>query len=484
VIQSVKVKDENIPWYDLSEKLKVKSEKSGEPDSTTTPAYVTEEVGLFGRELTVSERDSLQKRFEGIQFDGIRPFYPVPEKLVLPHEHNHISFEFAAIETSRPFMVKYQYMLEGYDKDWSPVTNRSNASFGNMNEGTYTFKIKAQGANGVWTDVVTYTFKVLPPWWRSWWAYALYIIGFASAVYLFIGWRTKALKKEKELLEVKVSERTTELKTSLENLKATQSQLIQSEKMASLGELTAGIAHEIQNPLNFVNNFSEVNTELIDELNEEANKGNMAEVKAIAKNIKDNEQKINHHGKRADVIVKGMLQHSRTSSGQKEPIDINALCDEYLRLSYHGLRARDKTFNADFNTDFDPSLPKINVIPQDIGRVLLNLINNAFYAVNEKVKSEKLKVKSVNYEPNVSVSTKRAGDKILISIKDNGNGIPDEIKDKIFQPFFTTKPTGQGTGLGLSLSYDIVKAHGGELNLRTKESDGSEFTIVLPMVKL
>ena len=260
-------------------------------------------------------------------------------------------------------------------------------------------------------------------------------------------------------------------------LKTTQAQLIQSAKMASLGELTAGIAHEIQNPLNFVNNFSEVNTELIDELEKEVSKGNLDEVKAIAKDIRDNEQKINLHGKRADAIVKGMLQHSQSSTGQKEPTDINKLANEYLRLAYHGLRAKDKSFNATLKTDFDENIGSINIVPQDIGRVILNLINNAFYAVDEKKKSG-----VVNYEPTVSVSTKKVGEKILLSVKDNGNGIPQKILDKIFQPFFTTKPTGQGTGLGLSLSYDIVKAHGGEIKVETKERDGTEFTILLPVV--
>ncbi|MBS1496296.1 MAG: GHKL domain-containing protein [Bacteroidetes bacterium] len=267
------------------------------------------------------------------------------------------------------------------------------------------------------------------------------------------------------------------LATALDNLKATQSQLIQSEKMASLGELTAGIAHEIQNPLNFVNNFSEVSNELIDEMKEELEKGNYDDAKEIADDVKQNLEKINHHGKRADAIVKGMLQHSRSSSGQKEMTDINALCDEYLRLSYHGLRAKDKSFNAKFEMDFDDSLPKINVVPQDIGRVILNLINNAFYAVNERKK-----INESGYEPTIWVSTKRVNDKIEISVKDNGTGIPEKIKDKIFQPFFTTKPTGSGTGLGLSLSYDIVKAHGGEIKVESKENEGTEFKIVLPII--
>ncbi len=275
----------------------------------------------------------------------------------------------------------------------------------------------------------------------------------------------RVLKEQKEKVE-----------STLTELKSTQSQLIQSEKMASLGELTAGIAHEIQNPLNFVNNFSEVSTELVDEMNEEIKKGNLEDATAIAADLKQNLEKINHHGKRAGDIVKGMLQHSRSSSGQKEPTDINALADEYLRLAYHGLRAKDKDFNATMKTDFDESIGNINIITQDIGRVVLNLITNAFYVVNEKKKSG-----IENYEPTVSVSTKKDGNKLFISVKDNGAGIPPKILDKIFQPFFTTKPTGQGTGLGLSLSYDIVKAHGGELKVETKEGEGSEFSIILPV---
>ncbi len=309
----------------------------------------------------------------------------------------------------------------------------------------------------------------------------------------------KLLEKEKEnqiteslkaALEVQVAERTAaltkqkeELQHTLQDLKATQAHLIQAEKMASLGELTAGIAHEIQNPLNFVNNFSEVNKELIDELEQEIEKGNFKEVKVIAKDIKENEKKIIYHGKRADAIVKGMLQHSRSSSGVKEPTDINALADEYLRLAYHGLRAKDKSFNATLKTDFDESIGNINIIPQDIGRVILNLITNAFYVINEK-KNQGFE----NYEPTVTVKTSKnppsggRGAEVLISVRDNGQGIPQKLLDKIFQPFFTTKPTGQGTGLGLSLSYDIVKAHGGELKVKTKAGEGSEFIIVLPVV--
>jgi signal transduction histidine kinase len=245
--------------------------------------------------------------------------------------------------------------------------------------------------------------------------------------------------------------------------------------MASLGELTAGIAHEIQNPLNFVNNFSEVNAELVGELEEAAQKGNLDEIKSIAKDIRENEQKINHHGKRADSIVKGMLQHSRSSTGKKEPVDINALTEEYLRLAFHGIRAKNKDFNLSMITHFDQDIGQIQIIPQDIGRVLLNLYNNAFYAGHEK---KKLHLQG--YEPSVFVSTKKSGNKIEIRIKDNGTGIPQKIIDKIFQPFFTTKPTGEGTGLGLSMSYDIIKVHVGDIKVNTEENEFTEFTITLP----
>ncbi len=281
--------------------------------------------------------------------------------------------------------------------------------------------------------------------------------------------------QELELKRKAVEETNAALQQSMEELKAAQAQLIQSEKMASLGELTAGIAHEIQNPLNFVNNFSDVTLELIGEMVEEVDKGNTEEVKAIARDVQQNMEKILHHGKRAGEIVKGMLQHSRTSSGQKELTDINALADEYLRLAYHGLRAKDKAFNATLHTEYDENAGKVNVIPQDIGRVILNLITNAFYTVNERKR-----LKEEGYEPVVTVSTSRISDHIEIKVKDNGMGIPKKVLDKIFQPFFTTKPTGHGTGLGLSLSYDIVKAHGGELSVHSDHGEGTVFIVSIP----
>jgi signal transduction histidine kinase len=299
---------------------------------------------------------------------------------------------------------------------------------------------------------------------------------------------TQSLRQYSTKMEELVAKRTLQLEASLNDLKSTQAQLIQSEKMASLGELTAGIAHEIQNPLNFVNNFSEVNNELIEELKSEKSKvrserdENLED--EILNDIYQNNEKINLHGKRADGIVKGMLQHSRSSTGQKELTDINKIADEYLRLSYHGMRAKDKSFNAEFKTDFDETVGKINVVPQDIGRVVLNLFNNAFYAVNERymVEGRRQKEESNIYVPIVTVVTKKLNNSIEIKVSDNGNGIPQSIIDKIFQPFFTTKPTGQGTGLGLSLAYDIItKEHNGKIKVKSNEVEGTVFIIQLPV---
>jgi signal transduction histidine kinase len=280
------------------------------------------------------------------------------------------------------------------------------------------------------------------------------------------------IRKQKQETEIQ----KTKVEQAYQDLKATQNQLVHAEKMASLGELTAGIAHEIQNPLNFVNNFSEVNTELIGEMKDQIKQGNWEEVKSIADGIEENEKKIMHHGQRADGIVKSMLQHSRSSSGLKEPIDINAMADEYLRLAYHGFRAKEKDFNTQMETDFDPNLGKISLIPQDIGRVLLNAYNNAFYALHEK--------KMLNggkFSPLITVSTKKKDNFLEVTIKDNGPGIPESIKEKIFQPFFTTKPAGQGTGLGLSLSYDIVTAHGGRVDMESNAGEGSTLRFRIPM---
>ena len=408
----------------------------------------------------------------------------------LEHNQNIFSIDFAAIHFADPENNMLQYMLEGYETEWRNVEQLKTAYYFNVPPGHYTFRVKAWSSYGLSSEKAV-RITILPPWWQTLWAYTLYVFLLVALIWTFIRWRTMALKKEKIMLEEKVAKRTRELKeekeiveSTLAELKVTQAQLIQSEKMASLGELTAGIAHEIQNPLNFVNNFSEINAELIDEMQQEMEKGNLDDVKVISNNIKENEQKINRHGKRADAIVKGMLQHSQTSAGQKESTDINKLAEEYFRLAYHGLRAKDKSFNATLKTDFDETMGNINIIPQDIGRVLLNLYNNAFYAVNEKNQQSYLPVSADpanKYEPTVSLSTKRMGDKIEITVTDNGNGISQKLIDKIFQPFFTTKPTGQGTGLGLSLSYDIIKAHGGQIRVESKEGEGTKFYVELPV---
>ncbi len=399
--------------------------------------------------------------------------------LNLSHQQNNLSFEFSALHFANPEKNQYAHKLIGYDEDWI-YDNRNFASYTNLDPGTYEFAVRASNAYGIWNEEgKTLSITISAPWWQRWWAYAAYaLIGLLVfiAVDRFMRARIKRIERErsrdKELAQAK------EIEKAYAELKNTQSQLVQSEKMASLGELTAGIAHEIQNPLNFVNNFSEVSNELIDEMNEELDKGDIEEAKAIAVDIKQNLEKITHHGKRADQIVKGMLQHSRSSTADKEPTDINKLADEYLRLAYHGLRAKDKNFNAALETDFDTRIGLVDMIPQDMGRVILNLITNAFYAVNEKKKSG-----VENYEPIVSISTKKNKKTITLKVRDNGNGIPEGVEEKVFQPFFTTKPTGKGTGLGLSLSYDIVKTHGGTLAVTTVRGENTEFSIILPLTK-
>jgi signal transduction histidine kinase len=395
--------------------------------------------------------------------------------LISPGDHRYI-FDYSALSFVAPEKNQIRFRLIGQDKDWILSKGDNRAFYTNLAPGDYRFEIIASNNDGVWNnDPAVFSFTVKPFFYQTVWFKIVAALLLSGAVWLLILWRTRAARAKNIWLENEVSQRTAELKNSLDQLQSAQKQLIQSEKMASLGELTAGIAHEIQNPLNFVNNFSEVNKELADELKAELAKGNIQSAHEIADNVIDNSEKISHHGKRADAIVKGMLQHSRTNIGTKEPTDINALCDEYLRLSFHGSRAKDNSFSATINKDFDHSIGKINIVPQDMGRVLLNLYNNAFYAVNEK-----RKLAATGYEPTVDIITRRSGGHVEITVKDNGTGIPQKVVDKIFQPFFTTKPTGQGTGLGLSLAYDIVKAHGGELKVETKEGSWTDFIIVLP----
>ncbi len=428
--------------------------------------------------------DSSKINSNNITWKTVEGLFNIPTDLTLPPDQNYLSFDYSGLQYSNQDKVVYRYFLEGIDKTWSHISSEnSSENYRDLSPGNYTFKVAAKGFNSDWGPASEFKFTILPPWWQTKWAYALYfllLLILARGIHLVQKKRT--IRKERERSQKRELEQAKEIEKAYTELKITQSQLIQSEKMASLGELTAGIAHEIQNPLNFVNNFSEVSNELIHEIKEERKKKKEERddnlENELLEDISQNLDKINHHGKRADAIVKAMLQHSRNNSAEKEPTDINKLADEYLRLAYHGLRAKDKDFNATLETDFDDSIGMVSVIPQDIGRVILNLITNAFYAVDEKKKSG-----IENYDPTVAVSTKKLKDNIIISIKDNGNGIPKYVVDKIFQPFFTTKPAGQGTGLGLSMSYDIVKAHGGEIKVGTEENIGTTFNISLPISK-
>jgi len=422
-------------------------------------------------------KDSSYLAQNNITWDSVSSAYHIPIGLKLPYNQNSFNFSFTNLDIKGRDKIVNRYILDGVETAWSELSPKSESkNYYNIQPGNYTFKVATRGFNGVWSQPAELSFTIWPPWWKTWWAYLLYAVSFIGAIWFTSQYRSRWLKKENRILEEKVSHRTAQLNKTIEDLKGTQAQLIQSEKMASLGELTAGIAHEIQNPLNFINNFSAVNRELIEEMKGEIDSENFSEVKSIANAIAGNEEKIIFHGKRADSIVKGMLQHSRSSSGTKELVDINLLADEFMRLSYHGLRAKDKSFNASLKTDFDPAIGKISMVSEEIGRVILNLLNNAFYAVTEK---RGLKIEG--YEPAVSIGTRMVGDLVEIKVSDNGNGIPPKVLDKIFQPFFTTKPTGQGTGLGLSMSYDIItKGHDGQLLVETTEGVGSTFIINLP----
>ncbi|NER09705.1 sensor histidine kinase [Muriicola jejuensis] len=398
-------------------------------------------------------------------------------KIRLNYNENNFSLSFAAVDLRAELKKRIFYMLQGYDSEWQESLSGQKVTYNKVPPGNYSLTYRsAIGNTGDWEEK-SLGISITPPWWKTNWAYAFYTLLLALGIFFFDKYQKgRILAKEKALAREKELKHAREIEKAYTKLKATQAQLIQSEKMASLGELTAGIAHEIQNPLNFVNNFSEVSKELIAEMLEEIQKGDMEEAQTLAEDIVQNLEKIHHHGQRADGIVKGMLQHSRSGSGEKEPTDLNTLADEYLRLAYHGLRAKDKSFNATLETYFDPDVGKVNVMAQDMGRVILNLITNAFYAVKEKKEKER-----EGYTPTVTVTTRKKENGVEVSVKDNGEGIPEAIREKIFQPFFTTKPTGQGTGLGLSMSYDIVtKGHGGELKLKTKLGEGTTFTVQIP----
>jgi signal transduction histidine kinase/ligand-binding sensor domain-containing protein len=429
------------------------------------PKVLITDIKLFGKSI-IQFGDSLLKK----------PIYDTKE-LELSHDQNNLTIDFTAIHFSNPTQNRFAYKMENYDDAWREVGSQKEAFYPRLPTGKYIFHVKAANDKGVWNEEgATLSITIRPPWWRTTWAYILYAILFLLFIFAIDRFfRHRVVEKEREKSRNKELEQAREIQKAYEALKATQKQLIQAEKMASLGELTAGIAHEIQNPLNFVNNFAEVNEELSTELLEAVKNGNTEEAKELADQLLNNEKKIRHHGLRADSIVKSMLQHSRISSGHRESTDINALVDEYVRLAYHGTRAKDKSFNVDLVTEYDPNANHLDIMPQDIGRVIVNLVNNAFFATNEK----KIKLGEA-YSPQVKVSTKRTGTSLAIKVADNGEGISNELREKIFQPFFTTKPAGHGTGLGLSLSYDIIKSHNGEISVESSAGEGTVFTIMIP----
>ncbi len=443
------------------------------------------------------------------------------EKLVLGHDQNDMTFELAYLDFKRIGHIStIVYQLENYDLTWRTAQNGDVVYYYQIPPGHYKFILKASDKYGNWQSSQL-NIRIKAPWWNTWLAYIGYL--FLS---VFAGWRVhlyqkqRTIKRERDRIKDRELAQAREVEKAYQQLQQTQAQLIQSEKMASLGELTAGIAHEIQNPLNFVTNFSEVSAELISEAREELRHDAITDAEEILAALSQNLERINHHGERASSIVKGMLDHSRTSPGERVPTDINQLCDEYLRLAYHGMRAKDKAFNVKYETDFQRDIPPVNIVPQEIGRVILNLVNNAFQALQDytppkevntersrgeaqatltssaqvtsksSIKEGKVPNKQINESTDkppiglVIISTRQFGDKIVITISDNGPGIPEDIQDKIFQPFFTTKPSGQGTGLGLSLSYDIVKAHGGNISVAPSTDKGTIFTIQLPIVDI
>lgn len=441
--------------------------------ATIPPKVFLTELKIFNKAILPGAHSVLSK-----------PIYQTAS-ITLSYNQNNISLEFLALHFSNPAKNQYAYKLEHYDNDWREVGNQRLAYYPNLPPGNYEFRVKAANDKGVWNETgATLQIIVLPPWWRSKLAYfgygcLLIILGFGLDRYF----RYRLLEKEREKNRIReldqakaIQKAYQDLAEAHESLKNTQQQLIHAEKMASLGELTAGIAHEIQNPLNFVNNFAEVNLELLNELKGEIGNGNFDAVVPLANDISANEEKIIFHGKRADGIVKSMLQHSRTSSGQKEFTDINALIEEYLSLAFHGMRARDKSFNVTIVKQLSPAAGRVNLITQEIGRVLLNLFNNAFYSVTAKSREG-----ISGYQPTITISSVQEQGWVKVIVADNGLGMSERVRQKIFQPFFTTKPTGQGTGLGLSLCYDMIKAHHGEIEVVSEEGQGASFSFTLPV---
>jgi signal transduction histidine kinase/ligand-binding sensor domain-containing protein len=441
--------------------------------NTVKPEVQITGFEIFGKSVPITKNGILNKSVS------------LTEQIKLVYNQNDITVDYVGLHYKNPNKNKYAYKLEPYEKEWNYVEDIRKAHYTNLSAGKYTFFVKASNSDGIWNEEgKQLSIIVNPPPWATWWAYSLYVLFAFGVLYSVRKFELNRRneKENKRLLQLENERKTKELEQAKEiekaytKLKATQAQLIHSEKMASLGELTAGIAHEIKNPLNFINNFSEISRELLNEMKTELQNKNEKEVAGLIKDLNQNLEKINHHGKRADSIVKGMLLHSRATTGEKTLTNINELLEQDVNLAYHGMRATNREFNITIEKDYDETLEKINVVPQDISRVFLNIINNACYAAYDR----KRESSDNNFSPVLRVSTKQLNGKAEIRIGDNGNGIPKVILNKIFQPFFTTKPTGEGTGLGLSLSYDIVtKVHGGELKVETEEGEGTEFIIKL-----
>jgi len=397
---------------------------------------------------------------------------------------NRLEFHYAGLSYIGGDKVRFKYKLEGADPDWIDAGGRREAYYTNVSPGDYTFRVIAANSDGIWNEKgASLDFELKPYFYQTKWFLALAILLFLTIGPSIYYWRVHSLKQREADLESLVNKRTEELQNTLTNLKDAQHQLVLSEKMASLGQLTAGIAHEIKNPLNFITNFAVLSKELAHELREElAHEKNRVdperaiEITEILDNLEQNVQKIDEHGKRADSIVRGMLLHSRGKAGERQDTDLNALLAEYTNLAYHGMRAQDQSFNVKIETEFDPTIGKVSIVPQDLSRAFLNIVNNACYAANDKRRSA-----TNGFSPTVKVSAKSLGNKVEIRIRDNGNGIPKEVIDKIFNPFFTTKPAGVGTGLGLSITYDIIREeHKGEITVNTQPGEFTEFVIVIP----
>ncbi|MFL0685180.1 MAG: two-component regulator propeller domain-containing protein [Algoriphagus aquaeductus] len=479
-LKQIRINEEIVPWSTLS-------------SESPMDQVAFEEISLLGKTLSDVERTRLQDRFKDLSYEQVSPFFQIPDGLELPYRHNHLNIDFGTNELAKPFLVEYQYFLEGYDEEWSPVLKKTSATFGNIQEGEYTFLVKArftgpsEAEAGEWTEPIAFTFTVLPPWYRTWWAFVIYSLLLLSLIYpVHQHQRNLTIKKEqekareRELQQAREIEKAySKLEVAHENLKSTQAQLIQQEKLASLGQLTAGIAHEIKNPLNFVNNFSGLSLEFIDEIEEELDKMEASDavenVRDLLTDVKTNLTKIKHHGGRADGIVKSMLMHSRGGSGAMEPADLNEVIKEYVNLSFHGMRANKNPINVEIQLELGESLPKIPLNSEDFSRVILNLTKNAFDAMREKANQS-----GPDYKPKLTVRTRDLGEKILLEVEDNGPGVPDDIKDKLLMPFFTTKKGTEGTGLGLSITHDIIKAHRGTLEIKTEVGEWTVFHIELP----